>query len=61
MLYVYGTGFWNDRLWAENMKGLPSVELVPVEDCAEHKIVAEVLRRGLYPDLLRRFMAAGEN
>src|SRR5687768_11816941 len=61
VLYVYGTGFWNDRLWAENMKGLPSVELVPVEDCAEHKIVAEVLRRGLYPDLLRRFMAAGEN
>ncbi|MBA3341774.1 MAG: hypothetical protein H0T48_08050 [Gemmatimonadaceae bacterium] len=61
VLFVYGTGFPRDRRWAENMGGLPSVQLVPIEGLAEHNVVVPSITSGIFPGLLSRFIALGED
>lgn len=49
---VYGEHDWDDRLQAENLAGLPKVELCPVEDYVGHNASMELVRRGQFGELL---------
>src|SRR6185312_10923119 len=45
-LFLFGSENWDDRIQAENLRGLPSVTLREVPNIAEHNIVPDVARRG---------------
>jgi hypothetical protein len=49
---VYGEHDWDDRLQAENLAGLPKVELRPVEDYFGHNVSMELIRRGQFEESL---------
>jgi len=54
-LLLYGDGNPVDRAHAEHMAGARNVELVATENCDSHLLVVELIRRGVFADLLRRF------
>jgi hypothetical protein len=51
-LFLFGSENWDDRIQAENLRGLPSVTLREVPNIAEHNIVPDVARRGELGSLL---------
>ena len=53
---AYGEHDWDDRLQAENLAGLPGVELKPVADYLGHNIAMELIRRGGFGELLQWLM-----
>lgn len=57
--FVYGLGYAEDRRHAEHMAGLPSITLQPIDNFDEHVVVAEVIRRGEFEDLLHWLVPRG--
>jgi hypothetical protein len=57
VLLVYGKENAKARKHAENLAGLPTVELIPIENCPEHPVAVKLLKRGLFSNLLERFIA----
>jgi hypothetical protein len=55
-LLLYGSGNWDDRIQAENLRGLPCVTLQEFPDTGEHNIVPDVARRGEFEPLLTWLM-----
>jgi hypothetical protein len=51
-LLVYGNGQWDDRLQAEDMAGLPTVTLCPMEKVKEHNTAMQAILRDQFQDLL---------
>lgn len=51
-LLVYGDNSWDDRLHAEHLGGLPSVTLLALQDCRNHNVVVDVIKRGWIGKLL---------
>lgn len=45
---IYGGDQWDDRIHAEYMGTLPCVSLEAVENCAEHNVIGELIRRGQF-------------
>jgi hypothetical protein len=49
---VYAEHNWDDRLHAEHMADLPTVKLHAVADTASHNVIADLIYRGEYEDVL---------
>jgi hypothetical protein len=49
---VYAEHNWDDRLYAEHMRGLPTVTLQAVPDSASHNVIDDLICRGEYVGLL---------
>jgi hypothetical protein len=49
---VFAEHNWDDRLYAEHMRGLPNVALQTVPDSANHNITDDLIYRGEYAGLL---------
>jgi amino acid adenylation domain-containing protein len=49
---AYGEHDWDDRLQAENLTGLPRIELKPVAGYLGHNIAMELIRRGGFGEFL---------
>jgi hypothetical protein len=49
---VYAEHNWDDRLYAEHMRGLPTVTLQAVPDSASHNVVEDLIYRGEYQGVL---------
>jgi amino acid adenylation domain-containing protein len=58
-LLVYGDNYWDDRLQADYLRGIPSITHLPIENHADHHAVREIVRRGWYPKLLE-WLVVGE-
>lgn len=50
--FVFGEDNWDDRIQAENMAGVPSVEFLRLPACGDHGVVRELICRGLFPQTL---------
>jgi hypothetical protein len=48
--------FWDDRLHAEHLAGLPAVTIEIVAGCDQHNVSRELIRRGQYQAFLDRVM-----
>jgi hypothetical protein len=59
VLLAFCAGTSRDRLQAEQMAGLPNVELVPVEGYFHHNIIDPLIRRREFLPLLHRLLASG--
>ncbi len=57
VILVYGEGHPRDRKFAEHMRGVPGVALVPLAGHDQHASYAEAASRGLFPELYRRLLA----
>jgi hypothetical protein len=55
-LIVYGNESWEDRLHAENMAGLPTVTLRPLDRVDSHNAVMDAIVRGEFDGVLRWLM-----
>jgi hypothetical protein len=49
---VYSEDNWDDRLHADHMGDLPTVTLQAVPDTASHNVIADLIYRGKYEDVL---------
>jgi hypothetical protein len=55
---VYAVHNWDDRLHAEHMGDLPTVTLHAVPDTASHNVIADLIYRGEYEDVLDWLVAS---
>ena len=51
-LLVYGDNNWDDRLHAEYMHGLPTVDLLPLQEYREHNVTTELIARDWFDRLV---------
>jgi len=58
-LLVYGDNYWDDRLQADYLRGVPSITHLPIVNHADHHAVREIVRRGWYPKLLEWLIDGG--
>ncbi len=57
VLLVFGDGHAIDRRQAERMAGLPGVELIAVDRCAQHNVSETLMRRKEYAGILHRLLS----
>jgi hypothetical protein len=56
-IHLYcGANHTLDRAHAENLRGLPTVEVNVLEDESAHDIIGTLVGRGMFEDVLRRFI-----
>ncbi|MGH9240038.1 MAG: AMP-binding protein [Vicinamibacterales bacterium] len=60
-LLVYGDDYWDDRIQAEYLRGVPGVTHVPIANCDNHHVIRELLRRGWYEPVMTWLMTGGES
>jgi hypothetical protein len=51
-LLVHADSYWDDRLHAEYMAGLPTVRLLPVCESRDHNVSSEVIARGWFERII---------
>jgi hypothetical protein len=56
-LLVYSDQFWDDRLHASSLRGVPSITVLPVANCDDHNSMLSVISRGWLDTLLEWMMA----
>jgi hypothetical protein len=57
LLLAFSKGSNRDRLQAEQLAGLPNVELLPVEGHSHHNVIDPLIRRREFLPLLYRFLS----
>jgi len=56
VILVHGGGHARDRKFAEHMRGVPGVSLVPLAGHNQHASYAEAVSRGMFPELYHRLL-----
>ena len=54
----YPTGLYWDRMWGENLQGLPQVELIAHDDVAEHSLLNEAGAQSIAAAEIQTFLLA---